>query len=77
MRLLDTHTLKLEEFPDDQIPKYAILSHTWENEEVSYLEMRNLTAEIRKKAGYEKIRRAAANAKDAKHKWIWIDTCCR
>jgi hypothetical protein len=77
MRLLNTHTLKLQEFPDDQIPKYSILSHTWEKEEVSYWEMLNPTAEVKRKAGFEKIRSAAANAKGAKHQWIWIDTCCR
>jgi hypothetical protein len=27
MRLLNSATVKLEEFPDDRIPKYAILSH--------------------------------------------------
>ncbi|KAK4963579.1 hypothetical protein LTR10_001208 [Elasticomyces elasticus] len=34
MRLLDTHTLELHEFT--QPPVYAILSHRWSNEEVTY-----------------------------------------
>lgn len=76
MRLLNTQTLKLKEFPDDQIPNYAILSHTWENEEVSCQEMITPTPEVKKKAGYDKIKRAAANAKGEKYEWIWIDTCC-
>ena len=29
MRLINVKTHKLEEFLDDKIPKYAILSHTW------------------------------------------------
>ncbi|THU97969.1 HET-domain-containing protein, partial [Dendrothele bispora CBS 962.96] len=33
MRLLNTKTLEVEEFPDNT-PIYAILSHTWEKEEV-------------------------------------------
>lgn len=36
MRLLDTSTLKLHEFYDDEIPDYAILSHTWEEGEMSF-----------------------------------------
>ncbi|CAF9941558.1 MAG: hypothetical protein ALECFALPRED_009186 [Alectoria fallacina] len=36
MRLLDTSTLKLREFHDDEIPDYAILSHTWEEGEMSF-----------------------------------------
>ena len=39
MRLLSTSTLKLCEFHDDEIPDYAILSHTWEDGEVSFQEM--------------------------------------
>jgi hypothetical protein len=35
MRLLPTIKLELQEFFDDKIPKYAILSHRWEAEEVS------------------------------------------
>jgi hypothetical protein len=35
MRLINTQTLHLEEFLDDKIPEYAILSHTWCDEEVT------------------------------------------
>jgi hypothetical protein len=35
MRLLHTTKLELQQFFDDKIPKYAILSHRWEAEEVS------------------------------------------
>lgn len=40
MRLLHAKTLEFEVFHDDEIPEYVILSHTWEDEEVSYQEMR-------------------------------------
>ena len=40
MRLLNAHTLHFESFfSDDQTPSYAILSHTWGDEEVSYQDM--------------------------------------
>jgi len=36
MRLLNVNTFAFEEFYDETTrPKYAILSHTWEDEEVS------------------------------------------
>lgn len=36
MRLINLETLALEEFFGDSIPRYAILSHTWEAEEISF-----------------------------------------
>jgi hypothetical protein len=36
MRLLNTTNLQLEEFASDAIPSYAILSHRWESEEVTF-----------------------------------------
>ena len=40
MRLLNAKTFKFKEFNDAQLPPYAILSHTWGSEEVSYKEIR-------------------------------------
>ena len=34
VRLINTHTLELKEFLESDLPKYAILSYTWETEEV-------------------------------------------
>jgi hypothetical protein len=76
MRLLGTKTLTLEDAQEDNIPKYAILSHTWEHEEVSYQEVLNPTAEVKRKLGYEKIRKAAAQARRDRFDYIWVDTCC-
>ena len=54
MRLIrTTPELQLEEFADDKIPVYAILSHRWEDGEVSFRDMR---AERVDKPGYDKIR---------------------
>ncbi|EUC33050.1 hypothetical protein COCCADRAFT_37078 [Bipolaris zeicola 26-R-13] len=38
MRLIDTRTLELGWFNDNEIPAYAILSHTWGSDEVSHQE---------------------------------------
>jgi hypothetical protein len=39
MRLIDVDTLELRSFTDNDIPEYAILSHTWGPDEVSYEEL--------------------------------------
>ena len=57
-------------------PPYAILSHTWEEEEVTFQEMQNLDDRVRKKAGYRKIIGCCKLALSQSHKYIWIDTCC-
>ncbi|KAI2632246.1 hypothetical protein GGR54DRAFT_635012 [Hypoxylon sp. NC1633] len=36
MRLINCHHLRLEEFAGQAIPQYAILSHTWEGEEITF-----------------------------------------
>ncbi|KAI2467396.1 heterokaryon incompatibility protein-domain-containing protein [Annulohypoxylon bovei var. microspora] len=41
MRLINTKTLKLEEFFGGQTPKYAILSHRWGDEEISLEQYQN------------------------------------
>jgi hypothetical protein len=60
---------------DDTPPLYAILSHTWiEDQEPTYDELVSGTG--RDKTGYAKIRfcgeQAAADGLD----YFWIDTCC-
>ncbi|KAM0158528.1 hypothetical protein ACHAQE_005438 [Botrytis cinerea] len=60
---------------DDQIPPYAILSHTWgPNEEVTFEDILNGTGEV--KPGYEKIRFCGEQAKQDGLLYFWIDTCC-
>ncbi|KAF5348653.1 hypothetical protein D9758_006783 [Tetrapyrgos nigripes] len=74
MRLLNTKTLQLEEFVTD-IPPYAILSHTWEKEEVTFHDLQNLET-ARTKSGYAKLWNACARALRYRFNWIWIDSCC-
>lgn len=53
MRLLNVHSLQLEEFTGRNIPRYCILSHRWGEEEVSYKEFRK--GLIEDGEGYGKI----------------------
>jgi hypothetical protein len=74
MRLLNTSSLELEEFWDNDIPLYAILSHTWEKDEVSFQDIQGGTA--KNKAGYAKILASCNQATRSRLEYIWIDTCC-
>ena len=74
MRLLNTSTIQLHEFFGSKIPFYAILSHRWEESEISFKDVtksRNLDA-----PGWAKVRASCALAKSRGKQWIWIDTCC-
>ncbi|KAH7364004.1 hypothetical protein BKA65DRAFT_389749 [Rhexocercosporidium sp. MPI-PUGE-AT-0058] len=77
MRLLQCDNdgdLSLTEFVENDIPKYAILSHTWEGEEVTFEDLQNRTGTT--KAGYEKIRFCAEQATRDGLRFFWVDTCC-
>lgn len=76
MRLLNSRTLKLEEFLSEKVPPYIILSHTWGSEEVSFQEMQHPNEEIRNKLGYTKVQRCCDVAADDGFDHVWIDTCC-
>jgi hypothetical protein len=72
MHLLNTTTLKLEYFIK-AIPPYAILSHTWGDEEVTFDDIDKPHAARMK--GYQKILKSSAQALEDGFAWIWIDTC--
>ncbi|KAI1494902.1 heterokaryon incompatibility protein-domain-containing protein [Biscogniauxia mediterranea] len=76
MRLVNARTRKLEEFVGDNIPKYAILSHTWieGKKEVTFQEIE--TPEARTKPGYAKIQQASNLALADGFQYVWVDTCC-
>jgi hypothetical protein len=75
MRLINVRTLALQEFFGDAIPPYAILSHTWNGEEVTYQDWQDLEA-ASKKAGYRKIKGACQLAEGHGYDWLWVDTNC-
>jgi hypothetical protein len=77
MRLLKLDAdgyLAWEEFGQDKIPPYAILSHTWEAEEVSFLDLINRNSQG--KAGYRKIVFCGQQAARDDLRYFWVDTCC-
>ncbi len=73
LRLLNTKTLTLTEFVG-AVPRYAILSHTWGDQEVSYQEFDLPTRES--KRGFAKILGCCRQALEDTLEWVWIDTCC-
>ena len=77
MRLLRTDLasgLFISEFDSEQAPPYAILSHTWEDEEILFSDARENTHTH--KAGYSKLVGACNQAQKDAYDYIWIDTCC-
>jgi hypothetical protein len=60
---------------DNEIPPYAILSHTWtDDDEVTFHDIKNRTGTSKK--GYNKIRFCAQQAKRDGLRYFWVDTCC-
>jgi hypothetical protein len=76
MRLLHVQNVKLSSFETSQAPPYAILSHTWGAEEVSFQELTTATRPFPRRNGWTKILGACRKARRARFEWIWIDTCC-
>jgi hypothetical protein len=74
MRLLHSKSLRLEEFIGGRFPPYAILSHTWGEEEVSFQDIQN--GEAHKKEGYQKILCCCNEAARDGFDYAWVDTCC-
>lgn len=74
MRLINAKTLRLEGFSNNDIPPYAILSHTWGKDEVSYLDMQGWFRSW--KVGFAKIKYSCAQALKDKWGYVWVDTCC-
>ncbi|KAI4908655.1 hypothetical protein J4E90_008387 [Alternaria incomplexa] len=70
----------------EEMPRYAILSHTWGEQEVTFDDLRSLDsmkdieanneAIAKKKEGWDKIRFCAQRAKHDELKYFWVDTCC-
>ncbi|CAK1356581.1 Vegetative incompatibility protein HET-E-1 [Cercospora beticola] len=78
MRLLNVHTLELEEFTDEDLPPYAITSHRWgkTSHETTYDDVAH--ARQQQKPGYQKVLSFCKFVRECQLDldWIWIDTCC-
>lgn len=68
--------LRLEEYYDNSIPRYAILSHTWgsDGEEVTFKDLMEGTG--KHKAGYNKIKFCGTQTVRDGLQHFWVDTCC-
>ena len=75
MRLLDVSSLQPRSFELRDAPQYAILSHTWGEEEVSFQDLTE-RANDRNKLGWKKILGFCEFCKSRGLNWVWIDTCC-
>ncbi|KAK7177848.1 NB-ARC and TPR domain protein [Paraphaeosphaeria sporulosa] len=81
LRLLEPKpdgSIVFHEMTSSDVPAYAILSHTWEKEEVLYQDM-EANADMSKtvsKPGWRKIEFCARQAAADGLRYFWIDTCC-
>ncbi|KAI1854738.1 hypothetical protein JX266_000856 [Neoarthrinium moseri] len=75
MRLINIDSFELHEFVENELPLYAILSHTWGDEEVSLSDLADLS-KARTKQGFQKIQLCCKETRDYGLSWAWVDTCC-
>ena len=85
MRLLQRNSdgsVSVTEDLHENIPAYAILSHTWgkEKEEVTFRDLRDPKYSkgrlIKSKEGYRKLKFCGDQAARDGLRYFWIDTCC-
>ena len=75
MRLIETTTLTLHEFLDeDSIPPYAILSHRWGAEEIDYKDLLKQRNKDSKRLGWGKVHDLCRLAQADGLEYAWIDT---
>ncbi|KAL6704614.1 hypothetical protein ACN47E_008011 [Coniothyrium glycines] len=76
LKIAEDGTLSLVEKIGHDIPKYAVLSHTWglDQDEVSFEDFKNGKGQDR--PGYDKIRQCALQAARDHLSYVWVDTCC-
>jgi hypothetical protein len=58
------------------IPPYAILSYTWDGDEVTLQDLQAPDIAARKSKGYEKIQKCCTQTVRDGIEWVWIDSCC-
>lgn len=66
--------LTWKEFVHGKAPPYAILSHTWETDEVTFLDLLNHSE--KGKDGYRKLIFCGEQAAHDRLDYFWVDTCC-
>jgi hypothetical protein len=74
MRAINTTTLEFKDEVDPPGCAYAIISHRWQDDEVSYQDY--VEKRKREGPGYAKILNFCRQANQDGLEWAWIDTCC-
>lgn len=73
--LISSYAFSLTTFdPRDMPYEYAVLSHRWDSDEVTYKDIENGTAKTRR--GYQKLEFCAEQAARDGLEYFWVDTCC-
>ena len=78
MHLINIKSLQLEELVEGSIPPYAILSHHWSDEELTFKDILKSRANPDRK-GYKTLVNACKITATYYHyqlDHLWIDTCC-
>lgn len=75
MWLINVENHRLEQKLGDVALRYAILSHRWGDEEVSFQDMLDMS-KTEQMQGFRKIKKLCELARAEKLKYAWIDTCC-
>ncbi|KAK3994410.1 putative vegetative incompatibility HET containing-domain protein [Cladorrhinum sp. PSN332] len=55
---------------------YCILSHTWGDQEVTFVEIKDSLEIASRKKGFDKIRGICQIALELGYNYVWVDTCC-
>ncbi|GIZ44073.1 hypothetical protein CKM354_000728200 [Cercospora kikuchii] len=76
MRLIHTTFIAFCEFEGDHVPDYAIVSHRWASNEVSFQIFLDTAVKDRVGTGWTKIIQGCRMARARRIRWLWIDTCC-
>jgi hypothetical protein len=78
MWLLNTTTYELSDFTGQELPPYAILSHTWSNSEVLFRDMETFPISVptTQKLGFVKVSQFCKMAKTYGFEYGWVDSCC-
>lgn len=74
MWLIECTTLQLKAFHSYHDVPYAILSHTWEEQELDFDTFK--AGDGRDWKGFSKIEKCCQQARSEGLKYAWVDTCC-
>jgi hypothetical protein len=79
MRLLNARTFQLREFFELEVQPYAIISHRWGDNDLTFRDVESQTW-LEKINGdtpsSKKIKGCCRQALKDELEWVWIDTCC-